>query len=329
MTLNDRDKKIIMVLVPLLLIGAFTFLVIKPKREEAVKATQALDAQRDRRDQAIATERRLLVARQSFTADYTTVVRLGKAVPTSVDMPSVLVQLERAAIGTKIDFGKIATGPRVPAAGGSPSAGGPSGGSASSASSSAQPVAAGGAQAQSGAGQTTEKANNAAAGSEQATAKSEGATAEGASQSGGTAGGSSSPPAGGAAAASPGGGPAPVPGLDTVPLELKFTGNFFDLADFFHSLKRFVSVANEQLAIKGRLMTIDAFSFNSEKFPKIQADMKARIFLSPEKQGATAGASPGGPQTGGAPGATPASSAPSPAPTPSPTTAAAPGIAGP
>jgi len=316
MSLNDRDKKIIMVLVPLLLIGAFTFLIIKPKREEAVKATQALDTQRDRRDQALATEQRLLVARQSFTADYTTVVRLGKAVPTSVDMPSVLVQLERAAIGTKIDFGKIATGPRVPAAAGSPSAGGSAGG----ASSSAQPVAAGGAQAQSGAGQTTEKANNAAAGSEQSTAKSESATAEGSSQSGTPAP---------APAASPDGGPAPVPGLDTVPLELKFTGNFFDLADFFHSLKRFVSVANQQLAIKGRLMTIDAFSFNSEKFPKIQADMKARIFLSPAKQGATAGASPGGPQTGSAPGATPASSAPSPSPTPSPTTAAAPGIAGP
>ena len=120
-----------------------------------------------------------------------------------------------------------------------------------------------------------------------------------------------------------------MPGLDTVPLDLKFTGNFFDLADFFHSLKRFVSVANQQLAIKGRLMTIDAFSFNSEKFPRIQADMKARIFLSPAKQGVTAGASPGGPQTGSAPGATPASSAPSPSPTPSPTTAAAPGIAGP
>jgi len=317
MSLNARDKKIIMVLVPLLLIGAFTFLVIKPKRQEAVKATQALDAQRDRRDQALATEQRLLVARQSFTADYTTVVRLGKAVPTSVDMPSVLVQLERAAIGTGIDFGKIAAGPRLAAAGGSPSAGG----APSAGSSSGQPVAAGGAQAQSGAGQATEKANNAAAGSEQSTAKSENATAESSSQP--------TTAAGGSAPAAPGE-TVPVAGLDTVPLELQFTGNFFDLADFFHSLKRFVSVANEQLAVKGRLMTIDAFSFDSETFPKIKAEMKARIFLSPREQGATAGASPGGPQAGGAPGATPASSTPSPsAPSPSPTTAAAPGIAGP
>ena len=50
MSLNARDKKIIMVLVPLLLIGAFTFLVIKPKRQEAVKATQAaITSQRRRR----------------------------------------------------------------------------------------------------------------------------------------------------------------------------------------------------------------------------------------------------------------------------------------
>ena len=317
MTLSDRDKKIAMVLIPLLLVGAFVFLVIKPKREEAAQAATALEAQRDRRDKAVALEQRLSLAKASFTDDYTTVVRLGKAVPTSVDMPSVLVQLERAAKGTGIEFGRIAVGERISATDGASGAGGSSSGGAAASSSSAQPVAAGGAQAQSGAGATTEQANNAAAGANATTAGRESASAEGGSASSSATGGPS--PAGGVD------GTTPVAGLDTVPLELKFTGSFFDLADFFHDLKRFVNVANQELVVSGRLMTIDSFSFGSQTFPKIQAEMKARIFLSPEQQGATAGASPGGPSTGAA-GSVPANSPPaSSAPSPTPTAAAAPG----
>ena len=39
-------------------------------------------------------------------------------------------------------------------------------------------------------------------------------------------------------------------GLDSVPLELEFTGSFFDLADFFHRIKRFVRVANENMVVR-------------------------------------------------------------------------------
>ena len=35
MTLKDRDKKILMVLVPLVLVGAFAFLVMKPKLQDS------------------------------------------------------------------------------------------------------------------------------------------------------------------------------------------------------------------------------------------------------------------------------------------------------
>jgi len=320
MTLSDRDKKIAMVLIPLVLVGAFVFFVMKPKRAEAVKAAQALEQQRERRDQAVAREQQLRIAKQSFTADYTTVVRLGKAVPTQVDMPSVLVQLERAARGTGINFTKITPGARIAAAGPAPSSGG-----AAAGSSSAQPTAAGGAAAQSGPGQNAEKANNAAAGSEQSTAASENATPETDSQTSTPAKSGSVPVGGGSAAASSSGAEG-VPGLDTVPLELEFTGSFFDLADFFHDLKRFVLVANQDLKVRGRLMTIDSFSFGSgESFPKIEAAIKARVFLSPEQQGVTGGASPAGPSAPSPSASSQASSDSS----PTPTTAAAPGIANP
>lgn len=324
MSLNDRDKKIAMVIIPLVLIGAFFFLVMKPKRAEAVKAAAALEQQRYRRDEAVAREQQLLLAKQSFTADYTTVVRLGKAVPTDVDMPSVLVQLERAARGTGIEFDKITPGERIPAAGDAPSSGG-----AAAGSSTAQPTAAGGAPAQSGPGKNAETANNAAATSEQSSAASEKATPETDTQTSTPAKSGGVPVGGGSAAASSAGGEAQgVPGLDTVPLELAFTGSFFDLSDFFHDLKRFVLVANQDLKVRGRLMTIDSFSFGSgESFPKIEAGMKVRIFLVPEQQGVTGGASPAGPGTPSPSASSQASSGSS--PTPTPTSAATPGIANP
>jgi hypothetical protein len=81
-----------------------------------------------------------------------------------------------------------------------------------------------------------------------------------------------------------------------VPLEFTFDGTYFDLADFFHELKRFVRVANQQLVVRGRLLTVDALSFDSsQSFPKIKASLKARIYLVPKNQGPTAGATPSGP----------------------------------
>jgi hypothetical protein len=330
MTLSARDKKIAMVLAPLVLLGALVFFVVKPLLGDRDKASKALEAQRDRRDQAVDRERQLRLAKQTFLVDYTTVVRLGKAVPTSVDMPSVLVQLERAARGTKINFGKILVGERVPASGGGSGGGGSAGGSGGAPGgqgSSSQPVAAGGAQAQSSPGKKVENANNASASAGQATATRENASPETdtqiatASKKGGLPVGG-----GGAPSTGEGGGAAPVAGLDTVPLELSFTGSFFDLADLFHDLKRFVNVANEQLVVRGRLMTIDSFAFSSdESFPKIEAEMKARIFLAPETQGATAGASPSGPAPSGGGSTATASSAPS----ATSASAAAPGVAAP
>lgn len=297
---SERDRKVVIVLIPLLLVGAFAFLVMKPKREEAAHAAKRLSEQRQKYDGALAQEEDLRLAKADFVTDYASVVRLGKAVPSSVDMPSVLVQLERAARGTGIEFGKIGVGERIPAAGGATASGSPS-------SSSAKPVEAGGAPAQSGAGQATESANNAGAKADSSTAAREKASPETNTQTS-TSSEKGGVPVGGGSAASTTAGEgatagAPAPGLDRVPLQLTFKGDFFSLADLFHQLKRFVRVVNEDVDVKGRLMTIESFGFSSaESFPKIEAEVAATIYLSPETEGATGGASPTGP--GGSSGAT-------------------------
>jgi hypothetical protein len=106
-----------------------------------------------------------------------------------------------------------------------------------------------------------------------------------------------------------------------VPLELEFTGDFFHLANFFHQVKRFVHVANNNVLVNGRLITIQSVNYTSsaDLFPTIKAQMTATVYLSPKTEGVTAGATPQGPA---APSTTPAS-APAPSTTPAPPTAAA------
>jgi hypothetical protein len=91
--------------------------------------------------------------------------------------------------------------------------------------------------------------------------------------------------------------------LDTVALTFNFAGSYFDLADFFHRLKRFVYVANNQVFVRGRLMTIDTLTFapgggttgTTGSGGQRTATVGATVYLSPKTEGVTGGATPQGP----------------------------------
>ena len=346
-SMSDRDRKILIAIVPLVVIVAYWFLLLSPKREDATAAKKDVTEQQERLTAARSVAEQAAGAKTSFAADYGEIVRLGKAIPTRVDMPSLLVQLDRAAEGTDITFTRITQGDRTPApivgaiasvtppaADGStaPPAAGTTpppatGTTPPPATGTAPPVAAGGTPAASAPGTATESANNAAATSNQANAAAQQSGVD-ATTSTSTGGGL---PVGGGAATSTDGTVAPVSGgLETVPLELEFVGNFFHLADFFHDVKRFVHVASSSVVVNGRLVTIDGVSFSSDPtiFPRIKAELKATVYLSPLTQGATAGATPAGPAVT-TPAAAPATTPPpadgsAPATTPAPTAAATP-----
>jgi Tfp pilus assembly protein PilO len=286
MTLTGRDKKILIVLVPVVVLAAYWFLLLAPKRDEASTAATALTEQQERLEAARTASRAAEGAQQNFEVSYAQVVRLGKAIPSSVDMPSLLVQLDAAAAGTGIQFTNITAGERTAAAPAPPTASG----------SETRPVEAGGEAAQSVPGATVEHANNAQQAanadiseSEQTDLDTQTSTSTG---DGGLPVGGGAAPAGTSAPAST----APA-GLETVPLQLEFVGNFFNLADFFHDVKRFVRVANQDVLVSGRLLTVEGVSWSSdaEIFPSIRAQVNATIYLSPQAQGVTAGATPQGP----------------------------------
>ena len=176
------------------------------------------------------------------------------------------------------------------------------------------PVAAGGETASSSSGTAVESANNA-----QATANQNQANAE---QSGvsptdtqtSTTAGSGTTDATGATTNAVG---ATTAGLESVPLEMEFVGDFFNLADFFHSVKRFVRVANTNVLVGGRLITVEGVQWSSDStlFPKLKASIKATVYLSPKSEGTTAGATPQGPAETTTAGTSTASDGASPVPT--------------
>jgi Tfp pilus assembly protein PilO len=116
MTLTDRDRKIMIAVVPILVLVAYWFLLLAPKRDEASQAKDDLATQQARVENARAQVQSAEGAKENFDASYAQVVRLGKAIPSTVDMPSLLVQLDAAAAGTGIIFTRIATGDRVQSA---------------------------------------------------------------------------------------------------------------------------------------------------------------------------------------------------------------------
>jgi hypothetical protein len=248
------------------------------------------------RDTAQQKASQLAGAKRSFASDYATVIRIGKSIPTSVDMPSLLVQLDRAARGTGIKFTNIKAGERLA----SPTA--PAAAPATPGGGTSSPATPGAAPAQSGPGQAAQTASGAVQ------------TANGAS----TAAAGSTP---GATGATGGAATTGAPGLESVPLDFEFTGSFFHLADFFHRMKRFVKVANDKIVIRGRLMTIDNFTFDSASFPEIKAQVSATVYLAPKAQGVDAGASAQGPAASTPAGEAPrtASSSGSASPTPTAT----------
>jgi Tfp pilus assembly protein PilO len=328
-SLTDRDRKIVLAIIPLLLIGVYWFFLLAPKRKEASKLETKVTAAQQAKDAALQQEAALNQAKSRFASQYSEMVRLGKAIPTEVDMPSLLVQLESAARGTGIEFGDIKVGARVqatPATGSSTTTTGsgttttgsgttPSSSAASGSSAASTPnVAAGCTPAATSFGKATESANNAAATGNAQAAQQSGLNPGDTATS--TAAKSGALPVGGgsAAAAAPTATTASQTGLDTVPLTFTFGGKFFNLADFFHQLKRFVHVANNKISVQGRLITIDSLKFTSsvQNFPSLEADVSATVYLSPKDGGTTAGATSQGPATS-TPGATvqPTTAAPS------------------
>ena len=87
--------------------AAFYFLALAPKRDEVARLDGDISAKHAELEQAKQSLATYEKARVSYKANYTTLVRLGKAVPSDDDVRSLMVQIQSAAKGTGVDFERI------------------------------------------------------------------------------------------------------------------------------------------------------------------------------------------------------------------------------
>jgi hypothetical protein len=255
--MTRRDTYIVTFVAVFGALAAFWFLALSPKREKLSAVDKDVAEAQQSLDQAKQDKVKFARDQVAFPRLYASLGRLGKAVPTDQDIPSLLVQLNHAAADANVNFHsvelKLALAEKVQQ--GSASATPPAAGAGSTAGSEAQaPAPAGGTAAPAGGTAT--------------------ATAPAAPAAGATA-------TDGAAASGQ---------FQVLPFEYRFKGDFFELEDVIHNVTRLVERRNQELAITGRLITIQGFSLK-----RASITVLATTYMLPADQGLFAGASPQGP----------------------------------
>jgi hypothetical protein len=139
--MSTRDRMILVAICLAVAIVAPYLLVISPERKQVSKLnTQVSSVQ----SQLQSVQAQLAAGKQaeaSFASSYTTLVRLGEAVPTDDNTPSLIYQLHAAAKATHVDFDSLTFNAGA-SSGSAPSNPTPAGGSSSSSSSSSSSTSA-------------------------------------------------------------------------------------------------------------------------------------------------------------------------------------------
>jgi Tfp pilus assembly protein PilO len=81
-------------------------------------------------------------------------------------------------------------------------------------------------------------------------------------------------------------------GYQAVPIELKFVGNFYNIADFIYRIRNLVRVRHGQLDSTGRLFAIDQIQIGDEKFPIISVQLNLDAFVYGQGPAPAPGATP-------------------------------------
>ena len=102
--MTRRDRLALTVIIVAAALAAFWFLGLGSKRKDANALGTQVTAQEARRDAAKQNLAAYQAARGSYRNNYTTVARLGKAVPATNDVPSLIYQVDSTAHATGIDF---------------------------------------------------------------------------------------------------------------------------------------------------------------------------------------------------------------------------------
>ena len=313
--MRRSDLTVLATIGGLLLLAAFWLLILSPKRNQASALQSKADDLRAQLQQDQGVVQSAEAARKGFDQNYRRLVVLGKAVPQDADTPSLLVQIQSLADRSGVDFRAIDLGESSSSSAPPPTPStGPSGvpvpptstGSTTSTDTAGTATTTPGASA---------SAPSAASATPPATGTGDTSTAVTSTPTAGAPTTSALPTESSAASLPIGASVGPA-GLPTMPYDLKFRGDFFEIAKFIAGVDDLVHARNGAASVSGRLITINGLAVNGAA-PKLTADLSVTTYVTPFDQGTLAGASQSGPAPAapGAPPAVPTAAATTAAPT--------------
>ena len=109
--MTRRDRIIIAVVLSLAAVIGTWLLVIQPKRNQASQLGKQVSAAESQLASEQALVAQAVAARNQFASSYTELARLGEAVPTDDNVPSLIYQLQGAASGARVDFRSLVLQP--------------------------------------------------------------------------------------------------------------------------------------------------------------------------------------------------------------------------
>jgi len=108
--MTGRDRIVIVVIVALAVVAAAWLLVVTPEREKATKLGAEVSTAESQLTTAQSEVNAARSAETDYPTEYTSLVNLGKAVPTSQEVPSLIVQLAQATNEKQVEFTSITSG---------------------------------------------------------------------------------------------------------------------------------------------------------------------------------------------------------------------------
>jgi hypothetical protein len=124
--MTGRDRIVVMVIATLGILAAVWFMAVAPKREQAAKLASEVAAAQGQLAGAQSQVANASAAQARYQSAYASIVRLGKAVPASQEVPALIYQLAQATNQKNVEFASITATVPGAAAGGSSAAPGAS-----------------------------------------------------------------------------------------------------------------------------------------------------------------------------------------------------------
>jgi Tfp pilus assembly protein PilO len=247
-----RDRIIIVVALVAAAVAGVWFVGLAPKRKDATDLSAKIAVARQQLTEVQQSAAKARDAKAKYDSDYAQVATLGKAVPKSDAIPSLVYQLQSAAHDASIVFNSLKVAN--------------SGVQATTPSTPAQTAAAANA---------TSNAN----GSGSTSGGTSGSTSNGSTSS--SAPTTPAPATQAATSTLPPGAAVGSAGFPTMPFSFVFNGTFFDMERFLSKVQRFVRIDGNNVDVRGRLLSIDGFALNAggKGFPSVKANISATAYL--------------------------------------------------